>query len=375
MVSLNRKVLWTSILVAHAWTGHAHALPLAAAPKSLERPVHTRPLQDPALPSGYSRSAEACADCHPDEAASWRKSRHAVAFTNPIFQASWLHWPNGWCLDCHLPLREAQVERLGTKAIAGSIHDVSEPPQAGLWNEGVTCSVCHVRDGAIVTANRPTREAQRAHPMQHDPDLSEPAFCASCHAFPFQNHTPAWPFSYGDTPAQDTIAEWSTSTAAREGKTCVTCHMGSSGHAFPGAHTPNMLRKTVKTEVTQRSDGRVQAKVWAPGAPHRIPTGDPFRRMELLLCDTPQCDVVHEKITMRRYFSRDDATWVPTRDTTLPPETPDAPSERLFERDLSVTIGGYMLRYRYGDVRFESALLPEDVGFVVTAGHVLKGDI
>jgi len=92
--------------------------------------------------------------------------------------------------------------------------------------------------------------------------------------------------------------------------------------------------------------------------------------MELLLCETPACTVVHEKITMRRYFSRDDTTWVETRDTTLPPETPDAPSERVFERDLSVTIGGYVLRYRYGDVRFESDLLPEDVGFVVTSGQV-----
>jgi len=370
MNSLGSKVHWTLVLWATVWVGCAYALPPGDEPSSLVRPVHTRPLEDPKLPLGFSRSVQACAKCHADEAASWRQSRHAVAFTNPIFQASWLHWPNGWCLDCHLPLREAQKERLGTKAIAGSIHEVQDMSQAGLWDEGVTCTVCHVRAGAIVTSNPPSREAQRAHPMEYDPGLSEPEFCGSCHAFPFQNHSPAWPFSYGDTPAQDTLAEWQTSTAAAEGKTCVTCHMGDAGHRFPGAHTPKMIQRTVRVEVSQASTGRVTARVQAPGAPHRIPTGDPFRRMELLLCETPRCDVVHEKITMRRYFSRNDTTWVPTRDTTLPPETPETPSERVFTRDLSMSIGGYVLRYRYGDARFESALLPEDVGFVVTSGQV-----
>ena len=96
--------------------------------------------------------------------------------------------------------------------------------------------------------------------------------------------------------------------------------------------------------------------------------------MELLLCATPACDVVHDSLTMRRSFSRDDTTWVETDDTTLPPETPTTPSERVFERDLSVTVGGYVLRYRYGDVRFESSLLPEDVGFVVTSGQVDRGN-
>ena len=96
--------------------------------------------------------------------------------------------------------------------------------------------------------------------------------------------------------------------------------------------------------------------------------------MELLLCETSACEVVYETITMRRSFSRDDTTWVETRDTTLPPETKHTPSERVFERDLSVTIGGYVLRYRYGDVRFESSLLPEDVGFVVTSGNVAMGN-
>lgn len=353
--------------------GLAHALPSAEEPRRIVGPVHTRPLDDPEVPSGFSRSVAACEECHPAEAASWRRSRHAVAFTNPIFQVSWMHWPNGWCLDCHLPLREAQKARLGTKAIAGAIHDVPTTTAAGLWQEGVTCSVCHVREGAIVTANPPTKEASLAHPMRHDPGLADPEFCGSCHAFAFQNHTPSWPFSYGGTPAQDTVAEWRTSTAASEGKTCITCHMGDSGHAFPGAHTPRMLQRTVKAEVSQAPDGTVVARVWAPGAPHRIPTGDPFRRMELLLCETSACEVVYETITMRRSFSRDDTTWVETRDTTLPPETKHTPSERVFERDLSVTIGGYVLRYRYGDVRFESSLLPEDVGFVVTSGNVAMG--
>ena len=62
-----------------------------------------RPLVVEAADQG-SVSARACAACHKDVYADWRATRHAVAFTNPVFLDGFAREPQARCVHCHAPL-------------------------------------------------------------------------------------------------------------------------------------------------------------------------------------------------------------------------------------------------------------------------------
>ena len=85
--------------------------PAVAAPPPLP------PKQEPT----YAGSA-ACANCHKDIHAEWTATRHAQAFSSPIFQRDWSELSKQTsCLQCHTT---------GFNAQDGTIHE-----------EGVTCEV------------------------------------------------------------------------------------------------------------------------------------------------------------------------------------------------------------------------------------------
>ena len=348
------------------------ALILLAAAAALGAPGGLVAL-DPTPPRRHSLSAEDCARCHTDEAADWAASRHRVAFTNAVFTASWRAWPNGWCLSCHLPLASAQalVTGTGAPAVPGAFHAaaLSETPTDGLVAEGVSCAVCHLRDGAVVTASTPSLLSKAFHRVEQDPTLGESAFCGQCHAFPFQRHTPAWPFSLGDEPAQDTLAEWQRSAAAAEGLTCQSCHMPEGKHSFAGAHDTGLLRQTLSAEVWREGDG-VAARVTATGAAHRVPTGDPFRRLELWLCADAACDERTARASLMRIFEATDTSWALVEDRAVPAAT-DGPTAH---RELRLQPDGearyYKLWLYYGDARLHDQLTEPDIRALVTEGPV-----
>jgi hypothetical protein len=81
----------------------------------------------------------------------------------------------------------------------------------------------------------------------------------------------------------------------RDGKTCLSCHMGEDvvspvvtggppkprrSHRFPGAHSPDMLKQAM-TIVAERKGDRVVARVVNQGAGHRIPTDARHRAIRL----------------------------------------------------------------------------------------------
>lgn len=315
-------------------------------------------------------SPEACAACHAEEHATWSGSRHAQAASNPVFRASWEHWPNGWCLSCHAPREAQQVEVLGRPAVAGVLRSPLDTPLGDTWRDGVDCAACHL-DGDVLRSSRPPSAlAADVHPIREDPALYTEALCATCHEFPMQVHTPRWPFVYGDTPAQATISEWRSSTAYAEGRRCQGCHMGEHAHGFPGAHTPDLVRGALTVRVTSVGAGEYEAVVSAPGAAHRVPTGDPFRRLTLSLCADPECASVLATRALTRLFATTDTTWVEIDDRTVPPERPGAPAERVLTLRADAPASFWRLDYAYGDRRFEAALPPEEVGFVVATGEV-----
>ncbi|MCO4748021.1 MAG: hypothetical protein KC912_24725, partial [Proteobacteria bacterium] len=206
------------------------------------------------------------------------------------------------------------------------------------------------------------------HEIRHDPRLGDGRLCETCHEFTLQNHTPVWPFTKGPTPAQETVTEWRGSTAAAEGTTCIDCHMAEHGHAFPGAHNPPFVRQALQVDVIQQTDGTVSARIAAPGAAHRVPTGDPFRSIDLLLCTDATCAETVERVTLRRVFKITDTTWSLLADRTVPPETTQQAAVRTFELKPSTPAAWWQLYYRYGDARFEAGLPADEVGYVISEG-------
>jgi hypothetical protein len=275
------------------------------------------------------------------------------------------YWPNGWCLRCHAPDPAQQVAGIGQPA-RDHVFVARQSDPGPTWSDGVDCAACHVRDGVILTAGAPSDLARSQHPMAQDPDLGTERLCARCHSFPFQNHTPAWPFSMSQSPSQDTIAEWSTSAAAARGDTCQTCHL--DGHRFPGAHDHDLVRDALSVQVAWLDATTLLATVTARDAPHRIPTGDPFRTMDLQVCADRACRTVLARQSLRRTFDRTDTTWVLRDDTTVPPSTDGAPTSRQVRLDVAGRPRAWRLWYRYGDQRFEADLPPSEVGFEVARG-------
>ncbi|MEZ4318745.1 MAG: hypothetical protein R3F61_14625 [Myxococcota bacterium] len=305
-----------------------------------------------------------CAPCHAEITAQWRASRHAQAATNPVFRASWEHWPNGWCLECHAPRPEQQVSLLGHVARAGVLQQLDPAPAPGVWQDGVDCATCHVRDGRIRTANAPSEAASAMHDLVHDPSLATEAACEGCHEFAFQRHTPRLPFAYGDALAQSTVTEWRASRAHAEGRTCQDCHMGEHGHGFPGAHDEDLVREAVRVTAVRRG-GDLVVGVSAPGVGHAVPSGDPFRRLELHVCADAACSETTAVAWFLRTLERTATSWQTDRDLRVPVDG---------TREVSVAIPpgarAWQLLVRYGDRRFEPDLPDAEVGYVLAQGDI-----
>lgn len=311
----------------------------------------------PAPPPGGDAVAD-CGACHVAEADEWRGSRHAIASSNPMFRASWDRAPDGWCLGCHEPLVRGQEALIGAPAAPG--HD---RPATGA-GEGVSCAACHVEDGVILTGADPSERARRAHPVRATPDLGH-ALCARCHEFPFQNHTPKGPFTLGDEPAQATWTEWRGSAAAARGATCATCHLPGGDHRFAGAHRGDLWDGLLDVDVAA-ADG-VATVTLSGSLPHAVPTGDPFRRLELRLCGDRRCDDVVGVVELRRVYAPDATTWRLRSDTTLPVGDPSRISHPT---PISAPPVAWELWLLYGERALEAGLPSDEVGRRVDAGRL-----
>lgn len=310
-------------------------------------------------PPGLGDAAADCAACHPAEAAAWAGSRHAAASSNPMFRASWDRSPDGWCLGCHEPLVRGQEALIGAAAAAGQ-----RRAAVGV-GEGVSCAVCHVDGGVVLTGADPSPGAEAAHPVRSEPELGT-AMCARCHEFPFQNHTPNGPFTLGDEPAQSTVSEWARSDAAARGETCAGCHLPAGDHSFPGAHLGDLWEGLLAVEGV-RQEGAV-AVTLRGDLPHAVPGGDPFRRLELRLCGDRRCRRVVGKLELRRVYAPDATTWRLRSDTTLPPSS-GGPTEVTHVVPVTADAVGWELWLLYGERKLEAGLPASEVGRRVDAGR------
>lgn len=163
--------------------------------------------------------SEACAQCHENLHTAWESTRHAHAFSSPIFQRDWSELGSQVrCLECHTT---------GFNPTTGSYAQ-----------EGVSCESCH---GPF----------QPGHPQKLMPISPDVDLCSRCH----KQTTDEWNASahgaasiqcqschnpHSQTPKADTVTElcsnchkdrgdsFTHGTHANAGLECSNCHMYTS---------------------------------------------------------------------------------------------------------------------------------------------------
>jgi hypothetical protein len=231
----------------------------------------------------------ACAECHAAIVDEWRTSRHALAWTNGIFQREYQHRPLAWCVNCHAP---TPAQQAGLAA-----------GDATLADQGIDCATCHVRAGTIVSAKRAPGSP---HDTIAEPSFGTPAFCADCHefSFPLLDGRGAVT-SMTPHPMQDTIASFRAGPFAKERDGCMTCHGSVQNHAFRGGHDAGMREGAIDVTWCRQGDA-LDVRVVNDGAGHSVPTGDIHRHMNLRIWRSSAPEAMFEAFYGRRFEPDDE---------------------------------------------------------------------
>lgn len=209
----------------------------------------------------------ACEACHPAIAAEWRASLHRRAQTDPAYLRAFAREPLPFCQACHAP--EADPRR-AVPAPAASM--------------GVGCVTCHAPASAVLGVPRVDAGAA-PHPVLRAPAFASAGACAACHDFPF----PDAALRAADERMQATATEHRASPFA--GVRCAGCHMPAvsepgggahASHAFVASRDAATVRGSVGVEAERISATGIRVRLSTVGVGHALPTGDLFRRIEVL---------------------------------------------------------------------------------------------
>lgn len=225
-------------------------------------------------PSGWpaeerSLKPKDCGLCHADRPEEWRASLHAEAFS-PGLVGQLLTFDaenTAACMQCHAPLAE-QRQAFEAARRRGRAH---VPAEQGLAAVGNSCGGCHVR------AHRRFGPPQRGTGAvgQSDPDgphggvlrsadFQRSDFCSACHQFPQDR-------AVNGKPLENTVVEWRDSPAAREGRTCQSCHMPDRRHLWRGIHDPAMVESGLTADFIADRD-KARFRLTSTGVGHAFPT-------------------------------------------------------------------------------------------------------
>lgn len=208
---------------------------------------------------------EACAQCHQEQFNAWRDSKHAHAYSPGLVGQfpNMGHGAANDCLVCHAPLAEQLYRDAGD--MTATLSTLLENPDGfsrdadldakqaklPLRHAGVTCAVCHVRQGKRFGPRR--RGSDLVGPLDGaahggfiaTKDFEKSQLCASCHQFPQS-------YAINGKPLENTVFEWQQSRFSREGVQCQTCHMPDRKHEFKGIHDINMVRSGLKFDMKKQ---------------------------------------------------------------------------------------------------------------------------
>ncbi|WP_428261253.1 multiheme c-type cytochrome [Haliangium sp.] len=339
-----RRLWWAlSALAAVACTGPGQPTPVSGTSAGSASGDGAAPVWQVRGPGGLAAiepgtrdsallSAQACSDCHEAQHRDWAQSRHALAWTNGIFQSEYRRKPRRWCVHCHAPLAP-QVDEVEAEADGGALAE-----------QGVSCAACHVRAGRILARSH---HPDSPHDTQVAADFGGPSFCADCHQFSFpvfalDGHAER----STDFPMQATVSQFlaarragkvpwpAEATGPAEARDCRTCHArGEAGHAYQGAHEPAMLERALATSVC-RDDQVIVVTVENRGAGHNVPTGDIHRHLVVRVWRSTAPEHLFEAFLGRRFEPDPSGGKRTTWDSTL------APAERRRYRVPVADLGG-----------------------------------
>ncbi|KCZ72440.1 Nitrate reductase cytochrome c-type subunit (NapB)/NapC/NirT cytochrome c family, N-terminal region [Candidatus Methanoperedens nitroreducens] len=230
-----------------------------------------------------------CIDCHQDRYNEWARSMHAIAVSDPVFEAAYIRALKSdpeyryYCLTCHSPTTIKTNDFNLTKSVS---------------IEGVTCSFCHTVTGIennsyVFNQSNPMQgpyddSNTDAHDSAYSPLLTTSEFCAVCHEF-----------SINGVPVYETYTEWKESPYAAEGKQCQDCHMETKSgvaakdgpvrekvyqHFWYGGHSGQFLEKAFQIESRVQQIGDkiiVTLNVTNSNVGHMVPSGFPSRKVIL----------------------------------------------------------------------------------------------
>ena len=295
--------------------------------EKFERPVPVN------IPEGLtSISAMECKECHEEIYREWSESMHAKAWTDPYYQVDYIYdGSQQICLNCHIPFENQQENLVLGFEDKEKFKPILKPNpnfDPALRDEGVTCAVCHIKDGKIVG---PFGVESAPHSVIADPEMiSGVKFCEKCHVVSGKR----WDTFYRIPPC-GTVAEISDKNEAPD---CVGCHMPEvirplvkglearrgGKHFFRGGHHPGTVRESLKVEHKKEISGDKKKNKYIftltnIGAAHYLPTGTPDRHLtlELRLLNKEEKVIKEKNYKMKRYI-----LWRPfivdIKDTRLP---------------------------------------------------------
>jgi len=307
MCSLKRNIYITLVVLAVIFLGWRFIRPMQIfiVSPAFERPIDTSKAPD-MLPT---LSATECRTCHKEFYDEWSTTIHSQAWTEPYFQADWrFDGSQQICRNCHTPLDRQQEFKVVGFNDAEKFDPILVPNpdfDAKLQHEGVTCSVCHLRDGNILGV---LGDTSAPHPVELIESGNQ--ICVRCHVVSGERWDTFFKFPPCGTVAEiqtsrgTIFAEESHDMSVDEIATlgCVDCHMPlverslvpggqfrtTRRHLWRGGHDPEMVKKglTISFNETNSDDTRSHRftlSITNTGAAHYIPTGTPDRHLTVQL--------------------------------------------------------------------------------------------
>jgi len=259
--------------------------------EKFEKPIHVD------IPQGLSSiSAEDCGLCHEEIYEEWSQSMHAMAWSDPYFQVDFTYDGSlQICLNCHTPLENQQENLILGFKDKEKFKPILEPNldfDTELRNEGVTCAVCHIRNGTIVG---PFGADNAPHPVMVDSEMySGMKPCERCHVVSGKR----WDTFYRIPPC-GTVAEIIEGGKETD---CIGCHMPEvtasknkdmrrkkrRSHLIYGGHNPQSVKSSLKVEYKKKINRdkntyEFEFILTNVGTNHYLPTGIPNRHLTLEL--------------------------------------------------------------------------------------------
>lgn len=257
------------------------------------------PLKSSVSTTHPSISRQACLDCHAPIAQEWRRSFHYQSLNGPYWRdvrdlgyLKIFDLTRKACVNCHAPANVLDLasspstdgKDLGVECTPNLLREPAGTIPAARSDQvelGVDCTSCHVSQRGVVGAGDHPTEAHAtvADPRFQSAALASRGLCGTCH--------------------RATVEAWERTKFAREGITCLDCHMpetiGASvaggperrrrAHSFAGDKDPAMLERAVNASLTMTEDHRARFRIRNDRVGHFLPSGGNWLSVEFKVLD------------------------------------------------------------------------------------------